>query len=72
MIVRSQDEATGYRPGLYACIAACLLCIVCVAACTLAYYIDNGKADRGEKELETSDASPIIPQFLSRVPDPQC
>ncbi|KAI0834763.1 major facilitator superfamily MFS-1 [Hypoxylon sp. FL0890] len=54
LVFRSQDAATGYRPGLYACIACCLLCIIIVGVLDLSYYIDNKKADRGEKRLETS------------------
>ncbi|KAI1495546.1 major facilitator superfamily domain-containing protein [Biscogniauxia marginata] len=55
LVFRSQDAASGYRPGLWACIACCLLNIVMVCVCDLAYYVDNKKADRGEKELETSE-----------------
>lgn len=54
LVFRSQDAATGYKPGLYACIACCLLGIIIVCALDLSYYIDNKKADRGEKQLETS------------------
>ncbi|KAI1376872.1 MFS general substrate transporter [Hypoxylon crocopeplum] len=55
LVFRSQDAATGYRPGLYACIACCLLTIVIVCLLDLSFYIDNKKADRGEKQLETQD-----------------
>jgi len=54
---RSQDAATGYRPGLYACIATSLLNLVIVAALSIAFYIENGKADRGEEELEAEEVS---------------
>ncbi|KAI1413650.1 major facilitator superfamily MFS-1 [Hypoxylon sp. FL1857] len=54
LVFRSQDEATGYKPGLYACIACCLLCIIIVGILDLSYYIDNKKADREQKHLETS------------------
>ncbi|KAI0592959.1 major facilitator superfamily MFS-1 [Biscogniauxia sp. FL1348] len=63
LVFRSQDAASGYRPGLWACIACCLLIIVVVCLCDLAYYIDNKKADRGEKELETSPEDNFQPGF---------
>ncbi len=56
MATRAQDEPK-YRPGLWACIAVSLLNIVIVGVCTISYYIDNKKADRGEKELEAEDVS---------------
>ncbi|KAI8956620.1 MFS general substrate transporter [Daldinia sp. FL1419] len=55
LVFRSQDAATGYRPGLYACIACCLLTIVVVGLLDLSFYFDNKKADRGEKHLEATD-----------------
>ncbi|OTB17790.1 hypothetical protein K445DRAFT_56309 [Daldinia sp. EC12] len=55
LVFRSQDAATGYRPGLYACIACCLLAIVTVGLLDLSFYFDNEKADRGEKHLEVTD-----------------
>ncbi|KAI0004785.1 MFS general substrate transporter [Xylariaceae sp. FL0662B] len=55
LIFRSQDAANGYKPGLYACIACSLLSILCVVICDTAFYFDNKKADRGEKELESTD-----------------
>ncbi|KAI1087127.1 major facilitator superfamily MFS-1 [Rostrohypoxylon terebratum] len=55
LVFRSQDAATGYKPGLWACIACCLCGILVVCILDFAFYIDNKKADRGEKELETSD-----------------
>ncbi|KAI1075448.1 major facilitator superfamily MFS-1 [Whalleya microplaca] len=55
LVFRSQDAPTGYKPGLYACIAFCLFTIVLVCLCDTAFYFDNKKADRGEKELETSE-----------------
>ncbi|KAI3343772.1 major facilitator superfamily domain-containing protein [Ustulina deusta] len=54
LVFRAQDEPK-YRPGLWACIAVSLLNIVIVGVCTISYYIDNKKADRGEKELEAED-----------------
>ncbi|KAI1344149.1 major facilitator superfamily MFS-1 [Xylariaceae sp. FL0016] len=55
LVFRSQDAATGYRPGLYACIACCLMNILLVVICDITFYFENRAADRGEKELETSE-----------------
>ena len=52
---RTEDKPYGYHPGLYACITTSLLSIVLVGILTVAFRIENGKADRGEKELEASD-----------------
>jgi hypothetical protein len=49
---RSQDEATGYKPGLYAAIACSLLSIILVLIVDARFYFENRAADRGEKELE--------------------
>ncbi|KAI2642725.1 major facilitator superfamily domain-containing protein [Xylaria nigripes] len=54
LVFRSQDKP-GYKPGLWACIAVSLLNIITVGICTISYYFDNKKADRGEKELEPTD-----------------
>jgi hypothetical protein len=62
LVFRSQDNPT-YRPGLYTCIATSLLTIILVAALTIDFRIQNAKADRGEKELETDDVR-CVP-FLS-------
>ncbi|KAI2626776.1 MFS general substrate transporter [Hypoxylon sp. NC1633] len=55
LVFRSQDAATGYKPGLWACIACCLFAIILVLLLDFSFYLDNKKADRGEKELETQD-----------------
>ncbi|KAJ8128932.1 hypothetical protein O1611_g4701 [Lasiodiplodia mahajangana] len=54
LVFREQDKPE-YKPGLWACIAVALMNIVIVGICTLSYYIDNKKAERGEKELEAED-----------------
>ncbi|KAH7391040.1 major facilitator superfamily domain-containing protein [Phaeosphaeria sp. MPI-PUGE-AT-0046c] len=54
LIFRFQD-APSYRPGLYACIACCLLTLVIVGLITLSSWRLNKKADRGEIELEYHD-----------------
>ncbi|KAI1108915.1 major facilitator superfamily domain-containing protein [Nemania sp. NC0429] len=54
LVFRDQDKP-GYKPGLWACIAVSLMNIVLVGILSISYYIDNKKADRGEKELESAD-----------------
>ncbi|KAI0544343.1 major facilitator superfamily domain-containing protein [Xylaria curta] len=54
LVFRSQDNPE-YRPGLWACIAVSLLNIILVGVCSISFYFDNKKADRGEKELEADD-----------------
>ncbi|KAF2868716.1 major facilitator superfamily domain-containing protein [Massariosphaeria phaeospora] len=54
LVFRAQD-APNYHPGLYACIACCLLTLIVVALLSLGFYQQNSRADRGEVELETSD-----------------
>lgn len=56
LVFRTQD-APNYRPGIYACIACCLLSIIIVGLLSLAFASANRKADRGEIELEDSDVS---------------
>jgi hypothetical protein len=60
---RAQDGPTGYKPGLWACIAVSLMNIIIVGICTISYYIDNKKAERGEKELEAEDVRDL-PRIL--------
>ncbi|GAW26314.1 putative major facilitator superfamily transporter [Rosellinia necatrix] len=54
LVFRPEDKPE-YRAGLWACIAVSLLNIIVVGVCTISYYVDNKKADRGEKELEAED-----------------
>lgn len=54
LVFRSQD-APFYKPGLYACLACAILNIVLVGVLSLSFKVLNGKADRGEKELESAD-----------------
>ncbi|KAF1971632.1 MFS general substrate transporter [Bimuria novae-zelandiae CBS 107.79] len=54
LVFRTRD-APNYRPGMYACIACCLLTIVIVGLLTLQFGAANRKADRGEIELEDGD-----------------
>jgi len=58
IVCRFQDKP-GYRPGLYACIACCLLTLIIVGLITLGSWRSNKKADRGEVELEYFDVSSL-------------
>jgi hypothetical protein len=55
LTLRRFQDKPGYRPGLYACIACCLLTLIIVALITLGSWRSNKKADRGEIELEYHD-----------------
>jgi hypothetical protein len=61
LVFRAQD-APGYAPGLYACIATTLLTMLMVVALSLNFYRLNKKADRGERELEC-DAVSFVPSW---------
>jgi hypothetical protein len=63
LVFRTQD-APNYRPGIYACIACCVLSIIIVGLLTLKFKRANAKAERGEIELETSDVSFAFPRLL--------
>jgi sugar phosphate permease len=54
LVFRSQDAPT-YMPGLYACLACCLLNILLVGVLDTAFYFHNQKADRGELSLEADE-----------------
>jgi len=60
LVFREQDKLTGYKPGMWACIACSLLSICLVLLCDFEFKRANGKAERGEKVLEAydDDASP--------------
>ncbi|KAH7202978.1 major facilitator superfamily domain-containing protein [Fusarium oxysporum] len=60
LVFRQQDQATGYKPGIWACVACSLFNMILVVLCDLDLWRQNGKADRGEKLLEAhdEDASP--------------
>ncbi|KAM7204282.1 general substrate transporter [Naviculisporaceae sp. PSN 640] len=54
LVFREQDYP-GYGPGLYACIATSLLTLIIVGVLTFTFWLENKKADRGEKELESDE-----------------
>ncbi|OAG00785.1 MFS general substrate transporter [Paraphaeosphaeria sporulosa] len=54
LVFRAQD-APNYRPGIYACIACCILSIIIVGLLTLKFQRSNSKAERGDVELEYDD-----------------
>ncbi|GFP59672.1 hypothetical protein ACSS6W_009785 [Trichoderma asperelloides] len=60
LVFRQQDAATGYKPGMYTCIACALLNIVLVVVCDLNFWRLNRKADTQGVTLEAhdEDASP--------------
>ncbi|KAI1816201.1 MFS general substrate transporter [Poronia punctata] len=60
LVFRDQDRATGYKPGLWACITAALLVMVITIACDISYYRNNKAADRGEKHLECDEDPPQV------------
>lgn len=64
LVFREQDKP-GYEPGLYACIACCLLTMVIVCLITLRSWNLNKRADNGELELEYNDVSFAPPVLVS-------
>ncbi|KAL7921324.1 MFS general substrate transporter [Trichoderma austrokoningii] len=61
LVFRRQDAATGYRPGMYACMACACLNIVLVMVCWVDFWRLNGKADDAEGvvlEAHDEGASP--------------
>ncbi|KZW01247.1 MFS general substrate transporter [Exidia glandulosa HHB12029] len=60
LVFREQDKATGYKPGMWACIACSLFNMILVLVCDLAFKRQNAKADKQGKLLEAheEDASP--------------
>lgn len=60
LVFRTQDKATGYKPGMYACIACALLNIILVCICDLSFIRNNRKADQEGKALEAHDVSNLL------------
>lgn len=56
LVFRTED-APEYHPGLYACIACCLLTLLIVGILSGLFMVQNKKAERGEVQLEYSDVS---------------
>ncbi|KAF2401836.1 MFS general substrate transporter [Trichodelitschia bisporula] len=54
LVFREQDKPH-YRPGIYACMAACIINIIIVALLTVKFKRDNLRADRGEITIEDSE-----------------
>jgi hypothetical protein len=68
LVFRSEDAATGYKPGLYAAIACAVLNIILVLIVDTKFFFDNRAADRGEKELEhEEDVSRLIIPILGCI-----
>ncbi|OAA57780.1 phthalate transporter [Cordyceps fumosorosea ARSEF 2679] len=55
LIFRDQDKKTGYKPGMYACIACAALNIILVIACDLGFKYANDRADKGGKVPESHE-----------------
>lgn len=55
LVFREQDSPN-YRPGLWACITSQLIILAIVAGLTVKFKIDNKKVDRGELQIEGSEA----------------
>ncbi|RDA94934.1 hypothetical protein CP533_0093 [Ophiocordyceps camponoti-saundersi (nom. inval.)] len=56
LVFRDRDRLTGYRPGMWACIACSLLNILLIGVCTLHSKRQNSLADQGRKVLESDEA----------------
>ncbi|EGX95820.1 phthalate transporter [Cordyceps militaris CM01] len=55
LIFREQDKKTGYKPGMYACIACAALNVLLVAVTDLYFHSANKRADKGGKVPESHD-----------------
>lgn len=66
---RAEDAATGYKPGLYACIACSLLSIILVVLVDFYFFVENRRADRGEKELESHEVRSWVSKVSSDAED---
>jgi uncharacterized membrane protein YesL len=57
LVFRTQDAATGYRPGMYTCITTAFLNIILVGVTGLDFRRLNRKADEEGIALEAHDVS---------------
>lgn len=64
LVFRSEDKATGYKPGMYACIACAALNIIVVLLCDLAFWRANSKADKGGKVPESHEVRLLMRLLL--------
>lgn len=55
LVFRTQDKETGYKPGMYACIACASLNILLVLICDVAFKFANDKADKGGTVPESQE-----------------
>ncbi|KND89265.1 putative transporter [Tolypocladium ophioglossoides CBS 100239] len=59
LVFRDEDKATGYKPGMYTCIACSLLSVILVLLCDWEFYRQNKRADQGKSlEPHDEDAAP--------------
>lgn len=63
LVFREQDKATGYKPGMWTCIACSLLNVILVGVLDLEFLRGNKKADRGDISLEDDDNSNAATDF---------
>ncbi|KJZ77226.1 hypothetical protein HIM_03547 [Hirsutella minnesotensis 3608] len=65
LVFREQDKATGYKPGMYACIACALFNMLLVAILGLDSYRKNKLADQGKRVLEAAEVRMrrLVPLF---------
>ena len=49
---REQDKATGYKPGLWACITGNLIILAIISVTDVYFYFCNKKQARGELIIE--------------------
>ncbi|PNY29908.1 transporter [Tolypocladium capitatum] len=52
LVFRDEDKETGYKPGMYASIACCLLNVIIVLLVDFEYFRQNKLADQGKRSLE--------------------
>ncbi|KAG6010368.1 hypothetical protein E4U21_006932 [Claviceps maximensis] len=64
LVFREQDKPTGYKPGLWACIACALVNVLLVGLCDWEFIAKNKKADRGEISIE-DDANSMGGPYIS-------
>ncbi|ODA79052.1 hypothetical protein RJ55_04643 [Drechmeria coniospora] len=62
LVFRGEDKVTGYKPGMYACIACSILTIMLVLLCDLDFYCQNKQAEKG-KLLESHEHDECTPGF---------
>lgn len=65
LVFREQDKATGYKPGMYACIGFALLSVVLVILCDVEFYRQNKLADSGKRVLECNEVCFLLSLLIA-------